>query len=147
MALSEADKIELTLIGAGTLLTYIILPVLPERLSLGAFAVVFAICLLGQGLLRDLFILYAIKRDKRQPERIGIVCMCVESVVGLTSVIAGLAMLFIGIGYVIKFPQWYWPVFTGVTWLFGFVIKNYIIDFTHLRLKRVQGHHNFIIGR
>lgn len=147
MALSEADKIELTLIGAGALLTYIILPVLPHYLSIGMFALVFAVCLLGQSLIRDLFKLYAIRRDRSEPQRIGIVCMCVESVIGLVGVIAGLAMLFTGIAYVVKIPQWYWPAFSTGTWLFGYVIKNYVIDFTNWRLKRVEDHHNIVIGR
>ena len=145
--LGEADKVELLLIGAGALLTYIILPILPHRLSLGIFALVFSICLLAQSLIRDLIRLYFIKRQKLKPENIHAVCMCIESMVGLGGIIAGLALLFIGVSYEVKIPVWYWPVFTGFTWLFGFVIKNYVVDFTHWRIRRLPGHHNIILGR
>jgi len=147
MALTEADKIELSLIALAALLTFMVQPILPYRMSLGMFILVFAVCLLVQSLIRDLVKLYIIKKNRHKPEKLNVVCMCVESIVGLSVVIVGLCILFIGLPYSVRFPDWYWPAFTGVTWLFGFVIKNYVLDFTNWRIKRVAGHHNFIIGR
>ena len=145
------EKVELALIVLATLAAWRLASVLPVSVPAGHLILAASVLLLGQGLLRDLWIKFGPKpaavaepvpTDAAKPQRI--VCMCMESSVGVAGVIAGLCILLCGIGRRIEVSPYCWPALVLVVGITGFIIKDFVLDWKNRTVKRVKDHQSVI---
>ena len=90
--LTRAEKIELGLVALATGVLAAIAGRLPSSLELGSLLAVAALALLGQGLVRDLWLLTKQRRAVGTAPVEEARCMCLESTVGLGGVVAGVVL-------------------------------------------------------
>ena len=90
VAMTIAEKFELALIAVTTLAAVLAAPLLPAQLELGSLLLVGFVLLLGQSLLRDVWLLVRQRRAAASAPAQPAQGMCVESVVGACGVVAGL---------------------------------------------------------
>jgi len=143
--ITRADKIELGLIvlavaGLSAGAVY-----LPGRLELGSFFAVAAVALLGQGLLRDVWLLAKQRRAGSEVQQEEMRCMCMESTVGLSGVLIGVLVTALAIPVTIKMAEWAWPLAGGLVWGVGFAIKDVVIQWGPWKVRRVKDHGSILV--
>ena len=143
--MTTADKTELALIpllGAGLLLAA---PLLPDTIGLERVLLATSALLLLQGLIRDVWLLASYKRGKHaaQPRRAR--CLCVESAVGLTGILAGLLLLGCGADYPITLNHWQWSILLMAAMTSGFLLKDLVMEWKPLRIRRDRDHINIVV--
>src|SRR5262245_48252220 len=105
--MTTREKVELLLICIVAGAAWFLAAKLPQKLAVGEVVLAASVFLLGQGLLRDLWIKYVVKpAAPAEPRRI--VCMCMESTVGVVGVTAGAAILLCGIRSSVQLPNVFW---------------------------------------
>jgi hypothetical protein len=121
-----------------------------------------SVLLLGQGLIRDLWMKYGAKREHpaaeaqstatdaaqtgpaAPPKPQRIVCMCAESTVGVAGVVAGLTVVLCGIRSTVDLPSVFWPALVLIVGVTGFIIKDYVLDWKSRSVRRVKDHSSII---
>lgn len=144
--MTPAEKIELALITMMGVASRFIAGWLPADISIGLLLLGASVLLLLQGLIRDLWLIF--RRD--QQSQLGApqeaLCMCVESTVGVTGVVAGLVVL----GSTIDSNLSASPLLIGIlvigTLAFGFAVKDLILEFRPFRLRRDKDHLNIVFS-
>jgi hypothetical protein len=141
---------ELALIGVATGMAAAAGPWLPHVLIWGELACVAAGLLLLQGLIRDLIMIRVRKRAAAScalplatsPERppVPTRCMCMESSVGSIGLAVGCLLLVVSPGGVVRIPWWFWSLMSAAVLLFGWYIKDFVIDWKGRRILRVTNH-------
>ncbi|HTJ79112.1 MAG TPA: hypothetical protein VL357_08960 [Rariglobus sp.] len=144
---TRAEKTELGLISLTVGVVVFVSGRLPASLELGSLLAVAALALLGQGLVRDLWLL---SRQKQQAAGGGVrhgemKCMCLESTVGLGGVFAGVVLSAAAVPVVVSVPSWSWPVAGAVVWGVGFAMKDVVIQWSPWRLRRVKDHGSILV--
>jgi hypothetical protein len=142
--MTTAEKIELALIpvfGAGL---WLMAPDLPDQLGVGNLLLGTSALLLLQSLIRDLWLLVREKRAARPSPHRKARCMCVESTVGATGVIVGIVLLGSGIDRSVVINDWMWAPLVMVMMGTGFVIKDYVLQWGPLRVRRDRDHVNIV---
>jgi hypothetical protein len=111
------------------------------QIVLGASAL-----LLAQSLVRDVAILLRSRSSasKNEPRKEA-QCFCLESTVGLTGVIAGLALIGLGSSHQIEMSRWEFLIAIAGTMALGFIIKDFIISWNPFGLRREKDHLNLIV--
>ncbi|MBP6508433.1 MAG: hypothetical protein KA257_12785 [Opitutaceae bacterium] len=138
------EKVELALIGVAFVLVTLAHRHLPARMSVGALLVVGCLGWLVQGGLRDLWLLYLTKtRADSAPQR-RFACMCLESSAGFTGVVIGVLLVLTGVGGEVTLGAGAWLTFAAAVMLLGFLVKDYVITWRPLGLRREPDHHTFI---
>ena len=142
--MTTIEKAELTLIPITGIIVWFITHFLPSTLSVGVLLLGVSALLLLQGLVRDLWLL-ANKRGNPQPDlQRKIRCMCAESTIGTTGIIAGAAILGVGIDDSISLNQLGWCVLVMVVMTIGFLIKDYVIEWNPFHLRKDKDHINIV---
>jgi hypothetical protein len=67
--------------------------------------------------------------------------MCAESTIGMTGIIAGVAILGVGINYL---SQLGWYILFMVVMTIGFLIKDYVIEWNPFHLRKDKDHINIV---
>ncbi len=149
-AMTLREKVELLLISAAAGAAAAI-PGLPRRVATGELILAASVLLLGQGLIRDLWIKYRAPKpppapaDAAEPSKPrGLFCMCMESTVGMLGVIAGCGIVLAGVRHPIDLPAYFWPVAVLVIGVIGFVIKDYVLDWKTWSIRREKDHQNVV---
>jgi len=70
--------------------------------------------------------------------------MCVESTVGATGVAVGIVVLGSGLDRSVPMEGWIWSVLSVVVMATGFGIKDYVLEWNPLRLRRDKDHVNIV---
>lgn len=141
MQITRAEKIELGLIVVAVCALATWSKRLPPSLELGSLFAIVALALLGQGLLRDVWLL-AKRRNAggatahREEAR----CMCMESTVGLSGVLVGVVLTAAGVPVVVRLPAGAWIVSGAIVWAAGFAMKDVVIQWSPWKLRRVKDH-------
>jgi len=118
---------------------------LPPQIELGHLLLGASALLLFQTLVRDLWLVAkSRRRAAAAPPRIA-KCMCVESIVGITGIIIGLALFSWPIGKPISMGRWTWSAFSMLVLAAGFVMKDYVLEAKPWRLRRDKDHVNIIV--
>lgn len=120
---------------------------LPAKMSSGDIVLYASILLLAQGLVRDLWIKFTGPKptENAAPKHAsGPICMCVESTVGVLGVIVGLLFVFVGTQTSVKLESWFWPTLVGGTLTFGFLIKDFVLDWRTRSIRREKDHQNIV---
>jgi hypothetical protein len=142
--MTTGEKVELALIpvfGAGL---WLMAPELPDKVGVGNLLLGASAFLLLQSLIRDLWLLAREKRAAQLSPRRKARCMCVESTVGATGVIVGIILLGSGIDRSVVMNDWIWSPLVMVVMGIGFVIKDYVLEWSPLRVRRDREHVNIV---
>jgi hypothetical protein len=146
--MTKLEKIELVLIPVACLGLLAATPWLPSELSIGHLLLALSGLLLLQSLIRDLFILMQTRaqRAAQTGTRAAIRCMCVESTVGITGIIAGACVLGLGIGPPVDMGAWGWTLVAFATLSGGFAIKDLVLRTDPWRVVRDPDHVNIVVS-
>ena len=128
--MTTAEKIELGLVPLGAVAAWLAAPALPTSLPAGNLIMVCAGIILLQSLVRDLTILARMRgRESSGPKRAAR-CMCVESALGATGVLAGAVILGAGIGHDVSLNPISWALTVGLVMALGFAIKDLVFEWS-----------------
>ncbi|WP_374554604.1 hypothetical protein [Thermomonas sp.] len=144
--MTHAERTELALIPVAAVAAWAMAARLPTAPDVGTLLLVGAVLLLLQGLLRDLWLLWRRRTapPAGQPRRMA--CLCLESTLGSTGVLAGLVVLGNGLPWRLALPAWGWGLLVGGVLALGFAIKDLVIALRPLRLVRDPDHLNIVVG-
>ncbi|ODU51220.1 MAG: hypothetical protein ABS98_07290 [Lysobacteraceae bacterium SCN 69-48] len=144
--MTRAERLELALIPLAAAAAWGVAARLPDAPGLGDLLLAGAVLLLLQGLLRDLWLLWRRRAlaAAAQPRRMP--CLCLESALGTTGVLAGLVFLGSGLAWRMAMPDWGWSLLVAVVLALGFAIKDLVIALRPLRLVRDADHLNIAVG-
>ena len=112
---------------------------LPNRIEVGEAILAGAATLLVQGLIRDLVRL----RASRAAAKAGtprITCVCAESTLGVTAILAGILLVFAMSPMVVRVPAFAWPVCVGLVLVFGFSTRHLVLDWRERRFRWEPNH-------
>jgi hypothetical protein len=112
---------------------------LPHRVALADVLLVGAAFLLVQGLVRDVGRLAQARRDARTA-RPAVMCVCVESTVGVAAIVAGAVLLFAWTPIVFSPTRLAWPLGVAALGAFGFVTRNVVFDWKRRRFASDPTH-------
>jgi hypothetical protein len=143
--LTIGEKIELALIPVISLAFYLVAPLLPKQIALGSLLLFAFAMLLTQSLLRDLWLLANMRPEASHEPGTAAQCMCVESAVGATGVLAGIVVLGAGIGHPIAMPGWAWALCILAVGLSGYSIKDFVFEWNPWSVRREKNHMNIIV--
>lgn len=150
MKLDRAEQFEIILIGATAVGCWNFALLLPAQLTAGNILLDLSALLLLQGLIRDLWLLAAMSRKPASspttlPQAAR--CMCVESTIGATGVLSGLILLVTGFSsQPITISPAGWGVAVLLALATGFVIKDWLFEFSPFGIRHDPHHVNIIIS-
>ncbi len=118
---------------------------LPDEVRLGTLAAGLGVALLLQGLVRDLFTLAEQARARRRGEPAAAVehraCMCLESLVGLPLILAGVALSIVFADETVRIAPSSWPLMAGVVLGTGFMVRDLVFEWRpRWRVAQVKNH-------
>ncbi|CAM2846925.1 hypothetical protein [Rariglobus hedericola] len=142
---TRAEKIELGLIALATGALALVAGRLPKELEIGSFLAIGALALLGQGLLRDIWLLTKQRRAGAGVHREEARCICMESTVGLGGVLTGILLTALAVPFAVTMAEWAWPLAGGLVWCAGFAVKDVVIQWTPWKLRRVKDHGSILV--
>jgi len=142
--MTKPEKIELTLIpvlGAGF---WLMAPLLPDRIGVGKLLLWTSAMLLLQSLVRDLWLL-ARRKSNLGPRFLKKArCMCVESTIGITGIVAGAVILGSGVDRLVTMREWSWGLLVMLIVATGLLIKDFVVEWGPLRFRRDKDHMNIV---
>lgn len=142
--MSISGKVELALIPAFGLGFWLMARGLPHEIPAGELLLGASAMLLLQSLIRDLCLLARQKRTSQRTPRRALRCICVESTVGVTGVIAGVVLLGAKIDQLIVINSWVLSVLVMAQMGAGFLIKDYVLEWNPWKLYRDKDHLNIV---
>ncbi|MDA0841462.1 MAG: hypothetical protein O3B01_30725 [Planctomycetota bacterium] len=144
--MTRLEKIESLLISGCSIGIGVFAFLLPQEMKVGSFVLALSVLLLVQSLIRDLYLLLRIKRDRSAAEAKSARCICLESVTGVTGVFIGLMLVGGGSGPEIQTGALVWSVASFAVMTSGFLIKDMILEMGPWRIRREQDHLNLIFA-
>ncbi|MEO7361946.1 MAG: hypothetical protein ABI120_16565 [Gemmatimonadaceae bacterium] len=138
------EKTELALIPVGAPGMGVLSLLLPNQLTVAELLGLSCAAWLVQGGIRDLWLIREMKKQRSASPQRRLACMCLESTAGLTGlcVAAGLTLANLG-GNVSITPVRITILAAGV-FLLGFIVKDYVISWRPLGLRRDPDHHSIV---
>jgi len=137
------EKTELALIPVVGAVVWLLAPVLPDKLAVGRLLLIVSALILFQGLVRDIWLLFRDTHAEPAPRKVAR-CMCVESTVGVTGIVIGLILLGAGIGQPVLISGWLWSVLIMVVLSTGFLMKDYVVEWSPWRIRQEKNHMNIV---
>lgn len=144
--MTAAEKIELALIPMIGLAGWFIAGWLPADIGIGLLLLGGSVLLLLQGLIRDLWLISRRDQQSQQGAPQEALCMCVESTVGVTGVVAGLVVLGSTIDSTLSASPLLITILATGTLAFGFAVKDLILEFRPFRIRRDKDHLNIVFS-
>ncbi|MES1195245.1 MAG: hypothetical protein ABUL65_05070 [Opitutus sp.] len=138
--LTVLEKVELAVIPVVIAGTWF-LPLAPDfTLKVGGLITAASLVLLLQGFCRDLWLWLAARRAAEKPEPHSAQCMCVESALGLTGIIAAAGLTAFGFGPDIAVTPFGRTAGTGAVLVAGFLLKDYVFEWSPWKIYRAKDH-------
>lgn len=144
--MTAAERIELALIPLACVFVWSIGGKLPGQIGVGSLLLAGSVLLLLQGLIRDLWLLFKRHQQSRESVRQEALCMCVESTVGVTGVVAGLVVLGSAADSTLVLSAMLWSISTAAVLLIGFAIKDFVFEWRPFRIRRDKDHVNLVFS-
>jgi hypothetical protein len=142
--MTKTEKIELALIPVLGIGIWLMAPLLPDRIGVGKLLLWSSALLLLQSLIRDLWLL-ARHKSYLEPESLKKArCMCVESTLGATGIVAGIIILGSGVDRLVTMNGWRWLLLVMLVMATGFLIKDFVVEWGPLRFRRDKNHMNIV---
>ena len=137
-------RIELTVIPVMGMSFWFMTPVLPDMIPAGRLLLVASALLLFQSLVRDLWLLARKRRGEQTSLGRAARCMCIESTVGATGIVMGAILSGAGIGQPVSMTEWTWSVLVVLVLSGGFLMKDYVLEWSPWRIRRDKDHMNIV---
>lgn len=144
-SLSPAEKVELAAIPVVATLTAWFAPRPSLRLELGEFIAGAALLVLVQGFFRDLWLLRQARRQTNTTPPAEAACMCVESVLGLTGIVAGVAFVGLGFDRPVALSPGALTALVATTMIAGYLLKDFVFGWSPWRIRREKNHAQLIV--
>ncbi len=138
------ERVELASIPAAGIVAWLTTSYFPDAIGIGRLLLAISVIILLQGLVRDLWLLAYRRRAETNAPAHTARCMCVESTLGTTGIVAGLVILGSGIDHAISIGPAGWVVLVMATMATGFAIKDYVIEPAPWRIRRDKDHINIV---
>lgn len=142
--MTTTERIELALIPVTGMSFWWITALLPETMPVGWLLLGMSALLLFQSLIRDLWLIRIERRTAQLSAVRKMRCMCVESTVGATGIVVGAILLGAGWDQFIVMSHWIWSVMAMSIMTFGFLIKEYVVEFSPLRIRQDRDHRSIV---
>ena len=140
-----ARNAELITIATLVALTAMLGSHLPTALPMGHLVLFASALLLLQSLVRDVVILLLQRRAPRSGTVRRARCMCLESTFGAAGVLAGLLVSLTAVRTAAELTSLTWTVVVAAVLLAGFAMREHILTWWPLRVKRDPDHLNIIV--
>lgn len=118
---------------------------LPSRVQLGEVALLAAVVLLVQGLVRDLVRLRARRAAAETGHRVT--CVCTESTLGVGLIVIGTILLFGASSIAFRVPPIAWPIATAAITSFGFATRHLVLDWKTRSLRWEPDHNGVVVWK
>ena len=142
--LTPPEKFELGAIVAVTALVGWLVPVSGIRPELGELVAGSVLLILLQGFFRDLWLLREARRKSATTPPRATACMCVESAVGLTGIVAGISLVGFGLAWPVGLSAAALTAAVGAVMLAGFLLKDFVFSWRPWRIYREKDHAQII---
>ena len=138
--LTTLEKVELSAIPVATLLAWFA-PLGPAfALKVGGLITAASLLLLLQGLCRDLWLWLADRRATENPAPHSAQCLCVESALGLTGILAAAGLTACRFGPDITVTRLGLTPTVGAILIAGFLLKDFVFEWSPWRIYRAKDH-------
>ena len=144
--MTVAEKTELALIPLVGLAVWLVSERLPEMIGIGSLLLAASVLLLFQGLIRDLWLLFKRSQRSESGPRQEALCMCVESTVGVTGVLAGLVLAGAAADASVHVSQILWSILAVMVLAIGFAIRDFVFEWRPFRVRRDKDHVNLVFS-
>ena len=144
--MTKAEKSEIALVPVVGAVVLLVGASLPTSIGIGSLVLASSVLILLQGLLRDLWLLSRRKATQQTGGTHEILCMCVESTVGVTCVVAGLFILGSALNTQVPMTAWLWSLLATAILAIGFAVKDLIFEFRPFRVRRDKDHLNIVFS-
>jgi hypothetical protein len=144
--LITASIVELILVVCISLVFYGVGPPWPATMPAGQFMLYLGCVFFIQSLMRDFWLLLKKRRDDQVKDKIVKPVICIESVVGMSIVFVGACLLFSPLHWFVEPGQIGSSFAVFGVLLFGFWLKDLVLQFRPLRIYRNPDHTNIIVG-
>lgn len=141
--MTNVEKIELGLIGFTVVVVYVCAFLLPTQVSLGLGVIWLAATAFVQSLIRDLWFL--VKKNEPLSEPIEKQCFCLESLVGVSVLLIGFLLFFSGNTVVLSLDGITSSVAVLFVLMIGFLIKDLVITWKPISIRREKDHMNIVV--
>ena len=138
--LSPAEKVELAAIPGAMALTAWLAPRAGLGIGLGELIAGSALLILVQGFFRDLWLLREARRKPAGTPAREARCMCVESALGLTGVVAGIGLVGLGLTRPVFVSAAGLAGAVGTALLAGFLLKDFVFEWSPWKIYREKDH-------
>jgi hypothetical protein len=138
--LSTGEKVELAGIPVVTGLVAWLAPRPGANLELGELIAGAALLVLLQGFCRDLWLLRQSRLNKTTAAPRAAQCMCVESAMGLTGVVAGIGLVGFGLGHPLFVSTRALVVAVAGVMLAGFLLRDFVFEWSPWKIYREKDH-------
>jgi hypothetical protein len=99
-----------------------------------------ALLILLQGFCRDLWLLHAACRRKTTAPPRAVRCMCVESALGLTGIVAGVGLVGFGLTRPVFVSTAGLAAGIGTVMVAGFLLRDFVFEWSPWKIYREKNH-------
>jgi hypothetical protein len=143
--MTRAEWIEVLAIGIIAPTSWLFWPYFSPAMPVWQLALSLSALLLAHSLVRDVAILLRSLRAASTELRQEAHCFCLESTIGATGVVAGAILAALGLSTQVAIGRWEFVVAVTATMVLAFVIKDLVISWNPLGLRREKDHLNLIV--
>jgi len=143
--MSRADWMEVALIALLAASSWLLHPLLPAEMSIAQALLMLSALLLTQSLMRDCLILWRNRHTKNAEPAREMQCFCLESTVGMTGVVLGLALFGLAGTRQLSVTAPGLALAAGATLTLGFLIKDLVLTWNPFGVKREKDHLNLVV--
>ncbi len=146
--MTTPEKLELSLILLAPIAAYFLGDLIPSQWSIGLGVIWLASITFIQSLIRDLSLLSLklLSSSKgKQPNVVESRCLCLESLAGVSLLLIGFLLFFVGNTHIIVLSDIAFSVVLLFTLVMGFLIKDLVVFWKPLQIRREKGHMNIIV--
>ena len=138
--LNPAEKFELACIPVVTGLVAWLTPRAGVTLEVGELLAGSALLILIQGFFRDLWLLRQARRQPAATPAREARCMCVESALGITGVVAGIGLVGLGFTRPVSLSVTGLAVRVGAAMVAGYLLKDFVFEWSPWKIYREKDH-------
>ena len=138
--LAPAEKFEIATIPMITAGVAWLTPRPGVSLELGELLAGVALLILIQGFFRDLWLLRQARRQPAATPARAARCMCVESALGLTGIVAGIGLVGLGLTRSVFVSVTGLAASVGTALVAGYLLKDFVFEWSPWKIYREKDH-------
>ncbi len=143
--MTRAEWIEVSVIAVLAPASWLAWPYFAPTMPLWQLALSLSALLLAHSLVRDTAILLRSRMSESTGHRREAHCFCLESTIGATGVVVGVVLAALGLSIQVAIGRWYFVLGVAGTMVFAFAVKDLVISWSPLGLRREKDHLNLIV--